>query len=65
MPEKNAGDIGKNLPDGVKTHVKLTVRMTDALLFFRKAQRSVSMYGTPVLRDSFSAMEPSVNSVCA
>ena len=41
VPEKNAGDIGKNLPDGVKTHVKLTVRKTDALLFFRKAQRSV------------------------
>ena len=41
VPEKNAGDIGKNLPDGVKTHVKLTVKKTDALLFFRKAQRSV------------------------
>ena len=41
VPEKNAGDIGKNLPNGVKTHVKLTVKKTDSLLFFRKAQRSV------------------------
>ena len=41
VPEKNAGNIGRNLPDGVKTHVRLTVRRSDALLFFRKAQRSV------------------------
>ena len=41
VPEKNAGDIGKNTPQGVTTHVKLTVKKTDALFFFRKAQRSV------------------------
>ena len=41
VPEKNPGDIGKNLPEGVKTHVKLTVKKTDSLFFFRKAQRSV------------------------
>ena len=41
VPEKNPGSIGKNLPQGVKTHVRLTVKKTDALLFFRKAQRSV------------------------
>ena len=41
VPEKNAGDIGKNTPKGVRTHVKLTVKKTDAIFFFRKAQRSV------------------------
>ena len=45
VPEKRAGDIGKNTPAGVKTHAELTVKRSDALLFFRKAQRSV-----PVIR---------------
>ena len=40
VPEKYAGNIGKGAPEGVKTHWALTVRPSDALLFFRKAQRS-------------------------
>ena len=41
VPEKRPGDMGKNLPRGVPTHYALTVKQSDALLFFRKAQRSV------------------------
>ena len=41
VPEKRAGDVGKNVPQGVPTHVSLTVRPSDALLFFRKAQRTI------------------------
>ena len=41
VPEKRARDVGKNVPKGVKTHVSLTVRPSDALLFFRKAQRTI------------------------
>ncbi len=41
VPEKREGSLGKNLPQGVETHVKLTVKSGDALFFFRKAQRSV------------------------
>ncbi len=41
VPEKHASNIGKNQPRGVKTHTALTVKKTDAILFFRKAQRSV------------------------
>ena len=41
VPEKRAGDMGKNLPRGVKTHYRLTVKKTDSIFFFRKAQRSV------------------------
>ena len=41
VPEKYASNIGKNVPKGVDTHYGLTVKKTDALFFFRKAQRSV------------------------
>ena len=41
VPEKSAANLGKNRPEGVKTHAALTVHRSDALLFFRKAQRSV------------------------
>lgn len=41
VPEKREENLGKNAPEHVKTHCALTVRRTDALLFFRKAQRSV------------------------
>lgn len=41
VPEKHAALVGKNQPRGVATHTALTVRKTDALFFFRKAQRSV------------------------
>lgn len=41
VPEKHASLIGKNQPANVVTHTALTVRKTDALFFFRKAQRSV------------------------
>ena len=41
VPEKRAGDVGKNMPCGVETHYALTVRKWDAIFFFRKAQRSV------------------------
>ena len=41
VPEKRPEDMGKNLPRGVPTHCALTVKKSDALLFFRKAQRSV------------------------
>lgn len=41
VPEKRGEDLEKNRPEGVETHAALTVKKTDALLFFRKAQRSV------------------------
>lgn len=41
VPEKREGDVGKNEPCGVKTHWALTVKKSDAVFFFRKAQRSV------------------------
>ena len=41
VPEKHASNIGKNQPTGVRTHTAMTVKKTDALFFFRKAQRSV------------------------
>ena len=41
VPEKRTGSMGKNLPEGVDTHYRLTVKKSDALFFFRKAQRSV------------------------
>ena len=41
VPEKSAANLGKNQPEGVETHAALTVKKSDALLFFRKAQRSV------------------------
>jgi len=41
VPEKYASNVGKNQPKGVKTHTAMTVKKSDALFFFRKAQRSV------------------------
>ena len=41
VPEKYASNVGKNQPKGVKTHTAMTVKKTDAIFFFRKAQRSV------------------------
>ena len=41
VPEKHASNIGKNKPRRVTTVQKITVKQSDALLFFRKAQRSV------------------------
>ncbi|MBR5289024.1 MAG: glycosyltransferase [Clostridia bacterium] len=41
VPEKYASNVGKNQPKGVSTHTALTVRRSDAIFFFRKAQRSV------------------------
>ena len=41
VPEKHASNAGKNQPKGVRTHTAMTVRKTDAIFFFRKAQRSV------------------------
>lgn len=41
VPEKRENDMGKNLPEGVNTHYRLTVKKSDAIFFFRKAQRSV------------------------
>lgn len=41
VPEKRAADLNKNEPRGVKTIRTLTVKRSDALFFFRKAQRSV------------------------
>ena len=35
VPERRAKDVGKNMPEGVSTHVELTVRASDMLLFFR------------------------------
>ena len=41
VPEKRAADLSKNEPHGVQTVRALTVKQSDALFFFRKAQRSV------------------------
>lgn len=41
VPEKREENLGKNEPAGVVTLSALTVRRSDSLLFFRKAQRSV------------------------
>ena len=41
VPEKRAEDLTKNEPRGVKTVRAMTVKRSDALFFFRKAQRSV------------------------
>ena len=41
VPEKRAVDLNKNEPRGVKTVRAMTVKQSDALFFFRKAQRSV------------------------
>lgn len=41
VPEKRKRDVGKNQPEGVVTHVELTVKRTDALFFSNKAKRSV------------------------
>ena len=41
VPEKRRRDVGKNQPEGVITHVALTVRRSDALFFSNKAKRSV------------------------
>lgn len=41
VPEKHARDMGKNVPQGVPTHVSLTVRPSDALLFYRKSKRTI------------------------
>ncbi|MGN0995451.1 MAG: glycosyltransferase [Candidatus Ventricola sp.] len=41
VPEKRVRDIGRGAPEGVPTHWARTVRSSDMLLFFRKAQRSV------------------------
>ena len=41
VPEKRRENLGKNVPGGVPVVQRLTVRMSDALFFFRKAQRSV------------------------
>ena len=41
VPEKRAADLNKNEPHGVKTVRAMTVKQSDALFFFRKAQRSV------------------------
>lgn len=40
-PQKHESELGKNEPAGVPTHCALTVRPSDSVLFFRKAQRSV------------------------
>ena len=41
VPEKRKRDVGKNQPEGVTTHVALTVKRTDAIFFANKAKRSV------------------------
>ena len=41
VPEKRAADLNKTEPHGVKTVRAMTVKQSDALFFFRKAQRSV------------------------
>lgn len=46
VPERRKADIGKNEPKNVPVIWALTVRETDMLFFFRKAQRSV-----PVIRE--------------
>lgn len=46
VPEKRAQNVGRNRPEGVPTLYEMTVKRSDALFFFRKAQRSV-----PVIRE--------------
>lgn len=46
VPEKRTQNVGKNLPEGVPTLYEMTVKRSDALFFFRKAQRTV-----PVIRE--------------
>ena len=41
VPERRAKDMHKNEPKGVPTVYRMTVKATDMLFFFRKAQRSV------------------------
>ena len=41
VAEKRAADLNNNEPRGVKTVRAMTVKQSDALFFFRKAQRSV------------------------
>ena len=41
VPERRARDLCKNLPHNVPTQSALTVRASDMLFFFRKAQRTV------------------------
>ncbi|MBR2942776.1 MAG: glycosyltransferase family 4 protein [Clostridia bacterium] len=41
VPERREADLNKNVPKGVTTHYAMTVKATDMLFFFRKAQRSV------------------------
>ena len=45
VPERRAKDMHKNEPKGVPTIYRMTVKATDMLFFFRKAQRTV-----PVIR---------------
>ena len=45
VPERRAKDMHKNEPKGVPTVYRMTVKATDMLFFFRKAQRTV-----PVIR---------------
>lgn len=45
VPERRAKDMHKNKPKGVPTIYRMTVKATDMLFFFRKAQRTV-----PVIR---------------
>lgn len=41
VPERRAKDMHKNEPKGVPTIYRMTVKATDMLFFFRKAQRTV------------------------
>ena len=41
VPEKREENLGKNEPEGILTVSAMTVKKSDSLLFFRKAQRSV------------------------
>ena len=41
VPEKREENLGKNEPEGMLTVSAMTVKRSDSLLFFRKAQRSV------------------------
>ena len=65
VPEKRAADLGKNEPRGVKTIRAMTVRQSDALFFFRKAQRSVpAMQPIPATRNTtiswrYASLKPS------
>ena len=54
VPEKRAGNVGKNVPQGVATHYALTVRPSDALLFYRKAKRTIPEIEKHVKMESVS-----------